>query len=263
MTLAEILAAISPVENGFTVTIGPTWGQGRATFGGIVAAVGNESMRKLVAPDRPLRSLQTTFVGPASAGPWQIRPRVLRAGKAATLVQCDVLDGDLVIATQVAVYGLGRPSIVSVRPPTVTPARAVDELQDMRYVEGQLPEFVQHFAVRWSEGSPPFSGAPRAPTKAFIRHRDPAPTTESHIVALVDCIPTPAISMFAGPAPASSIVWVLEFFEHEFAFSNEQWWRIDTDIDAANGGYVHQTGVLNDPDGRPVALTRQMVVVFG
>jgi acyl-CoA thioesterase len=263
MTLSEILAAIAPTESGFAITIGPTWGQGRATFGGLVAAVGNEAMRKLVARDRLLRSLQTTFVGPASSGQWHIEPRVLRVGKAATLVQCDVLDGDQVVATQVAVYGLGRASAVSLRPPAATPVRKVDELRDMRYVEGQTPEFLQHFAVRWSEGAKPYSNSPRTPTKAFIRHRDPAPTTESHVVALIDCIPSPSMSMFTAPAPASSLVWLLEFFEHEFDFSNEAWWRIDTDLDAAKDGYVNQTGVLNDPNGRPVALSRQLFAVYG
>jgi hypothetical protein len=58
-------------------------------------------------------------------------------------------------------------------------------------------------------------------------------------------------------------VWTLDFFEHDLAFSPEAWWRIDTDIDAGTGGYVNQTGVLHDPNGRPVAMSRQLFVVFG
>ena len=70
-------------------------------------------MRRLVASDRPLRSLQTTFVGPASAGTWSMHARVLRVGRAVTLVHLDILDGDQVGAIQVGVYG-SRPSIVTV-----------------------------------------------------------------------------------------------------------------------------------------------------
>src|SRR5262245_26627270 len=116
MTLSEILAALEPTDSGFSVTIGPTWGQGRAMFGGLLAAVGNEAMRKTVPADRMLRSLQTTFVGPATPGTWQVKPRVLRVGRAATLVDCEILDGDQVVATLVGVYGLGRPSAVTLRP---------------------------------------------------------------------------------------------------------------------------------------------------
>ena len=79
----------------------------------------------------------------------------------------------------------------------------------------------------------------------------------------MDCIPTPALSMFHAPAPGSSLVWTLEFFEHDFDFAPERWWRIDTDIDAATDGYVNQSGVLIDPNGRAVALTRQLFAVFG
>src|SRR5262245_41703148 len=187
MVLSEILAALAPNESGFTVTVGEGWSQGRATFGGLVAAVGNEAMRKLVAADRPLRSLQTTFVGPASAGPWRIEPRVLRVGKAVTLAECRILEGDEVMAIQLGVYGTGRPSAVTVRPEPVIPPRPLEVLRDVRYQPGRAPEFFQHFAVRWSQGALPFSGAPRTPTKAFIHHRDPAPISESHVVALIDC----------------------------------------------------------------------------
>lgn len=54
-----------------------------------------------------------------------------------------------------------------------------------------------------------------------------------------------------------------EFFEHDLEFSPDAWWRIDSDIDAATGGYVNQTGLLHDPNGRPVALSRQLFAVFG
>jgi hypothetical protein len=133
----------------------------------------------------------------------------------------------------------------------------------VRYKPGAAPEFLQHFAVRWSEGKLPFTGSPRTPTKAFIHHRDPAPLDESAIVALVDCIPTPAMSMMTAAAPASSLVWTLEFFEHRFDFAPDAWWRLDTDLDAAAEGYVNQTGVLLDPNGRPAALSRQLFAIFG
>jgi acyl-CoA thioesterase len=219
-------------------------------------------MRKLVPRDRPLRSLQTTFVGPASAGVWRTRARVLRVGRAVTLAQCEVLDGDQVAAVQVGVYGMDRESAVLVKPGAVDPPRKVEEINEVRYSPDRFPAFVQHFALRVAQGAKPFTST-RSPTKIFIRHRDPAPLTESHIVGLVDCIPTPALSMYKAPAPGSSMVWVLEFFEHDLEFSPEAWWRIDTDIDAATGGYVNQTGLLHDPNGRPVALSRQLFAVFG
>jgi acyl-CoA thioesterase len=262
MQFSEILSSIRGPDENLLVTVADDWLQGRATFGGLVAAVGNEAMRKFVPRDRPLRSLQTTFVGPAGPGDWKLRARVLRAGKAVTLAQCEVMEGDQVVAVQTGVYGADRESAVLVKPIAVTPPRGVDEINELRYAPDRAPAFVQHFALRFALGAKPFTST-RSPSKVYIRHRDPSPLTESHIVALVDCIPTPALSMFKVPAPGSSLMWTLDFFEHDLEFSPDAWWRIDTDIDAATGGYVNQTGLLHDPNGRPVALSRQLFVVFG
>lgn len=262
MSFSQVLQSIAGDGSTFQVTVGEEWAQGRATFGGLIAAVGNETMRQLVPRDRPLRSLQTTFVGPAAAGTWQIKTRVLRVGRAVTIAQCEVIDAGQIVATLVGVYGGARPSAVSADLATQVAARGVDECRDMSFKEGS-PKFIQYFAVRWAEGAKPFSGSAKTPTKAYIRHRDPAPLTESHVIALIDCIPTPALSMFQAPAPASSLVWTLEFLEHRFDFPPEAWWRIDSDVDAAGEGYVNQTGVLIDPEGRPAALTRQLFAVFG
>ena len=249
-------------DHQFEITVGDDWLQGRATYGGLVAAAGNEAMRRLVPRERQLRSLQTTFVGPAPAGTWRIRVRVMRVGKAVTLAQCDVLDGEQVAATQVGVYGGARPSAALLKRQASAAPRSVDEIDEVRFAPERAPPFLQHFAQRYAQGAKPYSGE-HSPMKVFVRHRDPSRLTESHVVALADAVPTPAMSMFKAPAPASSLVWTLEFIEHEFDFASEEWWRIDTDLDAAADGYVQQSGVLIDPMGRALALTRQLFAVFG
>lgn len=262
MYFSEVLSSIAADGTSSSVTVGEDWLQGRGMYGGLIAGVGNEVMRRLVPADRPLRSLQTTFVGPATAGTWRIDARILRVGRAVTVARCDILDGDQIAATLTGVYGLARPSAISIKPASSAAPRSVDEINEVRFLPDRIPPFVQHFAIRWSKGAKPFSGT-RSASIAFIRHRDPAPTTESHIVALVDCIPPSAVSMMTAPAPFSSLVWTLELFEHDYGFAPDAWWRIDTDIDAATEGYVNQTGLLYDPNGRPVALSRQLVAVFG
>jgi len=262
MTFSEVLSSLRGEAGHYEITVTQDWAQGRATFGGLIAAIGNEAMRKLVPYDRRLRSLQTVFVGPATPTTLTVTAKVLRVGKAVTLAQCDIKDGDQVAATQVGVYGSPRSSVVVHKPLAVPSPRAVDEINEVRFDPERLPAFVQHFAMRWAEGHKPFSSAPKAPTKAFIRHRDPVASGESSIIALVDCVPTPATAMFSAPAPSSTLTWMLEFFEHDLAFPSSAWWRIDSDVDAAGDGYVNQTALLNDPNGRPMALSRQLFAVF-
>ena len=62
------------------VTIPAEWGQGRASFGGLVAALQFEVMRTKVPTDRPVRSLAITFVGPVEPEvPVSFEVEVLRA----------------------------------------------------------------------------------------------------------------------------------------------------------------------------------------
>ena len=50
------------------ITIPAEWAQGRASFGGLVAALQYEALRAQVPADRPLRALAITFVGPVAPG---------------------------------------------------------------------------------------------------------------------------------------------------------------------------------------------------
>lgn len=262
MFLSEILDTMRAEGTECSVEVSEDWGQGRATFGGVVGAVGNEAMRRLVPRDRVLRSLQTTFVGPAVPGSWSISTRLLRVGRAVSTAQCEIVTNGEIAAVLVGVYGAPRSTQVEVALTGSSPPRTLEEIKQVVIALEGAPRFLQHFDVRWAEGPALFSGV-RTPGRAFIRHRDPAPLTESHVVALTDCLPTPAMSMYSSPAPASSLSWTLEFVDHAFDFGIDRWWRVEHDIDAAKEGYVNQTGVLYNPNGIPAALSRQLVAIFG
>ena len=137
MTFSEVMRTLAATPAGFEIAVGDDWLQGRATFGGLVAAVGNEAMRKLVPVERPLRSLQTTFVGPATPGKWRVVPRVLRVGKAVTIAQCEIFDGEQVAATLVGIYGIARESAVVVKPAVVAASRGIDEIREVLVHESQ------------------------------------------------------------------------------------------------------------------------------
>jgi acyl-CoA thioesterase len=262
MNFASILETLSAVGDGYQITVTDDWAQGRATFGGLMAGVGNEALRRLIPHDRVLRSLQTTFVGPAAAGTWQIRPRVLRVGKAVSVASCEILERDQVVATIVGVYGGPRSSVLKIDLNAPEPERSQPELTGTAFI-AEPPKFTEHFDMRWTYTKRPYSGNAQTRTQTLIRHRDAQRTSESHVVALVDCIPTPGLSALLAPAPASSLVWTLEFLEHRFDYAGDAWWRLDTTIDAAADGYISQTGVLTNPDGQVAALTRQLVTIFG
>jgi acyl-CoA thioesterase len=261
---ADTLASLKPAGSGWNAAIGEDWSQGRATFGGMVAALGNEAMRRLVPSDRSLRGLDTTFIGPALAGEVRIEAEVLRTGRAVTVAYARLWSNGNVAATMTGIYGAARESSLSLAPAVaagVPGAEGLAEREPIAALGG--PTFLQHFGFRWAEGSRPFAGTTSRAAKIYVRHQDRAPLTESHVVALIDCIPSVVLQLFAKPAPSSSLTWNVQFLRHDYGFPPDAWWRIDSEVNAAGSGYSCESCTLLDPNGMPAALARQIVAVFG
>jgi acyl-CoA thioesterase len=263
MLFSETLASMQAVDKGWSAVIGEDWSQGRGAFGGIVAALGNEAMRRLVPRDRPLRGLETVFVGPAFPGPVRMQAEILRVGKAVTIACARLWSAEQIAATFTGIYGAPRSTQISISPEVNTGVRGVQDLPDSTFPPGMGPAFVQHFGLRFAEGSRPFAGLKSRLSKAYIRHKDLGALTESHLVALIDCIPSPLMQMMTKPAPSNSLTWTLQFQRHDYTFAPDAWWRMDTEVDSAGDGYACETSVVLDPAGVPAALSRQLVVVFG
>ena len=263
MLFSETLASMQPRDGGWRARIGEDWSQGRATFGGMVAALGNEAMRRLVPKDRALRGLDTTFVGPALAGEVNLDAEILRVGKAVTIARARLWSDGKIAATLTGVYGAARATALSLTPTVATGVRAASELRDRAGADMGGPSFVRHFGYRWAEGEPPFAGSSLRTAKIYVRHQDPAALTESHVVALIDAIPSAVLQLMKTPAPSSSLTWTVQFLRHDYSFAPDAWWRIDAEVNSAGSGYSCESCVLIDPAGAPAAVARQMVAVFG
>ena len=263
MLFSETLASMQPRDDGWRAVIGEDWSQGRATFGGMVAALGNEAMRRRVPADRELRGLETTFVGPALAGEVNLDAEVLRIGKAVTIARARLSSDGKVAATLTGIYGKARATALSITPTIAAGVCPAADFPDRPAAELGGPSFVRHFGYRWAEGARPFAGSSLRTSKIYVRHQDPAPLTESHVVALIDSIPSVVLQLMSTPAPSSSLTWTLQFLRHDYRFTPEDWWRIDAEVNSAGSGYSCESCTLIDPSGAPAAVARQMVAVFG
>jgi acyl-coenzyme A thioesterase PaaI-like protein len=159
MLFSQTLASIQPQDKGWSAIVGEDWSQGRATFGGMVAALGNEAMRRLVPADRKLRGLETVFAGPALAGAVRIEAEVLRVGNAVTIASARVWSADKIAATLTGTYGIARSTAMSASPTAAVGVPAVQNLPEKTTGAGGAPAFAQHFDLRWAEGAWPFSGS--------------------------------------------------------------------------------------------------------
>jgi acyl-CoA thioesterase len=222
MLFSQTLASMRPLNNGWSADIGEDWSQGRATFGGMVAALGNEAMRRLVPMDRQLRGLETIFVGPTLAGSVRIDAEILRIGRVVTIAAARLWSADKIAATLTGIYGAARNSALTIAASAPVAVRDVDTLPDSTFPQnGGGPAFLQHFGMRWAEGTRPFTGSSISRSKAFIRHRETAVLTESHLVALIDCTPSPILQTMTTPIPSSSLTWTLQFLRHDYSFATD------------------------------------------
>jgi len=141
------------------LTIPAEWGQGRASFGGLVAALQYQAMRAKVPADRPVRSLAITFVGPVEPEvPVSFEVEVLREGKAVSQVMGRAMQNGQVVTIVQGSFGASRPSEVAVEAYPAPSMKHWDECQELPYIKGVTPEFMRHLAMRWSVGGMPFTG---------------------------------------------------------------------------------------------------------
>lgn len=265
MTLSELIQAVR--ENPNNIIVPATWGQGRAGFGGLVAALVYEAMQAKVPEGRPVRSLAITFVGPLMVdAPVSFEAEVLREGKAVSQVLGRaVQDGQVVTIIQGS-FGAARTSAIRVAAEPAPAMPPVDECQELPYVPGVAPEFTRYLAMRWGIGGLPFSGNPSREMGGWVRLRgevEREPVTVAHLLALVDAWPPAPLSHLTRFAPGSSLTWTIEFIQPVPQFDTHEWCRYRAVIEHAQDGYGHCAAALWTAEGELVALSRQTVTVFG
>jgi acyl-CoA thioesterase len=270
----EVLAGLALEGGRGTVEVPEGWGQGRATLGGLVAALALSAMRGVVAEPRPPRSLLSIFTGPVEPGAVEVEVGRLRRGGSVTHAEARLVQGGEVRCAAFGAFGAGRDSALEVAPPPRPAAPGPEGLDELPFVAGVTPEFTRHVAYRWALGAPVFSGAGRREMGGWCRLRDGlGAASEERLLALVDAWPAAVLSRIDRPAPASSLTWAIEFVHPPApaapaqpaappAPAADQWWFYRSETEAAAGGYAHESAALWDPTGRLVALSRQAVAVF-
>lgn len=252
-------------QDGISVVVPEKWGQGRATFGGLVAAFMYEKLVHHVEPDRAVRSLQISFVGPVQSGPLDIVAKVLRAGKGATQVQATAYQNDKVCAVMLGSFGADRSSAVEVPSDKAPSTLSPDEGVTMPFIQNLTPDFTQYFDYRFTQGKLPFMGSEEPALGGWIRFKEPstAAITVSEILALVDAWPPATFTMLKKPTSGSSLSWTINFVQQPTALTASDWWQYQAVIQQSKHGYGHVDATLWDQNGEAVAISRQTVSVFG
>jgi acyl-CoA thioesterase len=265
MSFSELVDAVR--DNPLSVVIPGEWGQGRACFGGLMAALQFEAMRAQVPADRPVRSLAITFVGPAASGvPISFEVEVLREGKAVSQVLGRAMQDGQVMTIIQGSFGAPRASVISVQAEPAPSLKPVEDCQELPFIPGITPEYLRFMSMRWGLGGLPFSNTPSREIGGYVRFRGDVKQerlTEAHLLALVDTWPPALLPHLSKPAPGSSLTWTIEFVQPLPQMDTLDWCLYRAVIEHARDGYGHTAAYLWAPNGELVAITRQTVTVFG
>lgn len=247
------------------VTIPENWGQGRATFGGMLAALMYQRIALQVAADRPVRSVMVSFVAPVAPGAMDVRVQLLREGKAASQLQATAYQGEQICAVMLASFAGERESMVRVKPDDAPVFCAPEEVQAFPFIPGLTPDFTQYFDYRYTLGKMPFMGSTQKEMGGWIKLREESTQAISvaQILALLDAWPPATFSMLKKPASGSSLTWTISFVNLPNDCSANDWWQYRADIQSSESGYSHIDGTLWDKHGKVAVISRQTVSVFG
>lgn len=257
----ELMTLVPHPGGGWRATITDDWMQGRSSFGGVTAALSLVALGNDVGRDRPLRSIDVAFIGPAG-GDVHITTELLRKGRSATHAAATItVDSATAVRTH-AVFGHARAAGIECRLPPPQPAAARDSVTPWPFIPGITPTFTQKFEFRATEGDPPFSGSSRPTMGGYIRFVErptPALTVEA-MVALSDAWPGAMMPMGTKPFPASTVRLSAQILETPpDDFTDDFWFR--SDCIAASGGYATVVGRLYAGQ-TPVLWTEQLVAYF-
>lgn len=260
MSFQSMLAQASASPD---VTIETGWGQGRATYGGLVAALGLARMEAIAdLGDHRLRSLSTTFVAPVTPGETSVVAKLLRHGSNVTHTRCEVIQAGSVRATLQASFGSARESYLDLNQTPPANLKPVNECPELPVIPDLTPDFFQHFQLHPSDGQMPFSGG--APDFAgWMRFRDPLDEfTDLHLVALIDAWPPSVMPAMTAPAPGSTLTWTLGMAPFERPEHPNSNWGYRVHTHQAAEGYAISTAHVWTESGHLAAVSQQTLAVF-
>ncbi|KXI30000.1 acyl-CoA thioesterase [Paraglaciecola hydrolytica] len=255
---------LSTGQNSATLSVPDTWAQGRTIYGGISASLVYSAMRQLLTPEKQLRTLNTSFIGPIEPDvPFVINIELLREGKNTSQLQGQIVQHGKVCLATLASFGINRTSKVNIANQQSHAMALPTKASFMPMIPKITPRFMRHIEIAKNVGGWPFTGSKTSELHGWMRlKKSPRTLTDAHLVALIDVWPPTVLQTLRWPAPASTMSWNLEFIYPHHDFKADDWFAYQASTRHASDGYANTEADIWDARGRLIAISRQSVTVF-
>jgi len=143
---------VTHTETGWQTVLSPNW-QVTGPQGGYVAAIALRAMAGLVAPGFLPAALTAQYLTPASAGPAEVEPLLLRQGRRAAFTTATVRqNGKGVLGASASFCQPGEgPTLLALTPPALPPPDECRSME-MREPSGASFSFHQNYDLRFAPG---------------------------------------------------------------------------------------------------------------
>jgi acyl-CoA thioesterase len=255
-SLKQAIDALEPVDGGWRGTVPENWLQGRTAYGGFSAALALHAAQNSDTDLPPLRSAQVSFIGPLS-GDIVIRASRLRRGRNAAFVQVDV-ESEAGLGLRATFVFMGAVASRVDHQAGVAP--------DFPMPQPDTQTFRGHSAVAFSRN---FDLLDRRDNNIgpaewlrwarLVEREGLDPAVE--LMAVADCLPPAALKLLGGPAPLSSMTWLLNILGPQ-PVTRDGWWLLRATTDYTKDGNSSQQMAIWNADGTPIAEQMQSVAIF-
>ena len=233
----------------FEVQLDPAWSSLTGMHGGYLAAIAILAGQSAVG-DRPIRTVTTSFLRPAVAGPAFVDVEVLRSGRSVTNLS-------------VTISQSSRPVVVS----TVTTAFTVESTAwetipqlglapIERCVPITPPPDIRHFdhgVAMLDPADLPFSHGPRARVAGYMRPLEPRVIDAAWLGMALDWFPPASFTRIDPPSGGISIDYTIHIHRTLSELGDDEWLGGVFHADISAGGIALEKGLITDPAGRILA----------
>lgn len=246
-----LLAPVLGRPEEFSVALDAGWSSLVGVHGGYLCALAVLGAQAL-APDRPVRTLTTSFLRTAQVGPATLSVREVRRGRSiSTMVTELTQDGRLLttsrltLLTDRAGVEWGAPTAMDLPP-----------LEECVEVEAGPVAHFGRAQGRLDPRSLPFSGGASAVVRGYVRPLEARTVDAAWLAMATDWFPPPAFVRLAPPTGGVSIDLTIHVHQPGLVLG-DRWLTGEFSIRTSSGGLAVEHGVLAEQDGTLVAESFQ------
>lgn len=260
---------LRPTGNGeYGVDISSRWQVNVGPNGGYIGAIMLAAMKQELGQDAPhTRSITCHFLSPSVPGAAQLAVATDKRGRSLSTLTAQLSQGARTIAIAIATFGTPRDAgeFCDLSPPAAAPPDTIDPEMFMNAGMSTHAPFRDNYDQRLAIGPVPPATAARGHVGGWTRFRDGRPFDDLAMVAIADSwFPSFMAKPMPGPMHAPTIDYAVHILQSlpMAQLTARDFILAEFETHIAAQGYLIEDGRLWSPDGRLMAVSRQLAVLF-